>query len=161
MDAFALSLGCAVSHEKGLFKLPFFVGIFHFIMPLIGHILGGALVNKLIFDTKYILFLVFLILSIDMLLSFFEKKTFEKKLNTLNILIFSLSVSIDSLTLGFAVDYLYSNILLITTIFCLISFLFTFIGIILGRLMSKKIHKYAYLIGAVILFAYSFIVLTK
>ena len=75
MDAFALSISYAINKIslKKAILTAVFVGIFHFFMPLLGNMIGFSLFNYTLFKPKLILFVVFLILSIDMIIHFFEK----------------------------------------------------------------------------------------
>jgi len=94
-----------------------------------------------------------------MILSFFEKNKKLSILNIFGIILFAISVSLDSFSLGIGITYLYENIYLSCFIFCVISMLFTLIGFLLGNKLSYKIGKYSYLLGGMILLIYSFIVI--
>ena len=130
-------------------------------MPLIGYKLGDLMIENMTFNAKYLLFIIFLIVSVDMFISFFEQKPTKSHLGILNIVFVSLSVSIDSLTIGFGIEYLFAHIIVSALIFCFVSMIFTILGIAIGKVMSKSLQKYAYLLGGTILFAYSILVLTN
>ena len=69
MDTFslALSLGTMnLSYKKVLFY-PLLVGVFHFIFPLIGRLLGDIILNIIIIGSKKLLGLIFLILFLKLL----------------------------------------------------------------------------------------------
>lgn len=138
-----------------------FVGLFHFFMPLIGNFIGVNLFLYTIFKPKYILFLVFLMLGIDMFISYLNDNHKNRKLNIIGIILFSFSVSFDSLTVGLGISYLYNNIISVVTTFSCISAIFTFMGFYFGNVLSKKIGKYAYLIGSIAFLIYSFWILTN
>ncbi len=138
-----------------------FVGLFHFFMPLIGNFIGVNLFLYTIFKPKYILFLVFLMLGIDMFISYLNDNHKNRKLNIIGIILFSFSVSFDSLTVGLGISYLYNNIISVVTTFSCISAIFTFMGFYFGNVLSKKIGKYAYLIGSIAFLLYSIWMLTN
>lgn len=138
-----------------------FVGLFHFFMPLIGNFIGVNLFLYTIFKPKYILFLVFLMLGIDMFISYLNDNHKNRKLNIIGIILFSFSVSFDSLTVGLGISYLYNNIISVVTTFSCISAIFTFMGFYFGNILSKKIGKYAYLIGSIAFLLYSIWMLTN
>lgn len=163
MDAFSLAISYGILNVK--FKYAIItattVGIFHFFMPLLGNLFGTFLFEHTIFNLQYILFLVFLILSISMFIDFFSKKEKIPKLNIISVILFAISVSIDSFSIGIGIRYLYSNIYVVTSIFLIISFIFTLIGFYIGKIISKDLGKYALLLGALLLFFYSFYIIIK
>lgn len=163
MDAFALSISYGIKKlsKKQIVFTALSVGIFHFCMPLIGNFIGVSLFEYTLFKPKYIVFLIFLLISINMLFDFFEEKKDLKPLNILGIVIFSFSVSLDSFSVGLGLKYIYDNIILSVFLFSIISFVFTLSGFILGKVLNKKIGKYSFLVGSIGLFIYSVWVLTK
>lgn len=163
MDAFALSLSYGIKQVpiKKIIITALTVGIFHFFMPLLGSIIGTPLFSYTIIKPRIVLFLVFLLLSIDMFTHFFEEKPKIRKLNIIGTLLFAISVSFDSFSVGLGLTYIYDNILIALLSFCSISATFTCLGFWLGKKLSEKIGKYSFLAGSVTLFLYSIWILTK
>ncbi len=163
MDAFALSISYGIKKVslKNIILTSLMVGIFHFFMPLIGNYIGLSLFEYTIFKPKHILFIVFLILSIDMFVQFFEKDEKFKNLNLFGTLFFASTVSFDSLSVGLGIRYLYDNIFVCVSIFCIISASFTYIGFCIGKKISNVVGKYSFLLGSIIFFLYSVWLLTK
>ena len=151
MDAFSLALSYGIKSisKKNVIITAITVGLFHFFMPLLGNMVGISLFENTFIKPKYVLFIVFLLLSVDMLL------------NVFGTLFFAISVSLDSFSVGIGINYLYDNILFVVSSFCIISALFTFLGFYLGRKINNKIGKYSFLLGSITLFIYSLLVLTK
>ena len=162
MDAFTLafSYGIKKVDNKSLIITSIVTGIFHFIMPLMGNIIGIPLFEYTLIKPSYILFLVFLIISIDMFINFFNEKPKLRNLNIAGIILFAFSVSFDSFSVGLGINYICSNVVLSVSIFCFVSMLFTFLGFMLGKILSQKIGKYAFLFGSLVLFIYSLVLLT-
>lgn len=162
MDAFTLafSYGIKKVDNKSLVITSIVTGIFHFIMPLIGNIIGIPLFEYTLIKPRYILFLVFLIISIDMFINFFNENSKLRNLNIAGIILFAFSVSFDSFSVGLGINYICSNVVLSVSIFCFVSMLFTFLGFMLGKFLSQKIGKYAFLFGSLVLFIYSLVLLT-
>lgn len=162
MDAFTLafSYGIKKVDNKSLIITSIVTGIFHFIMPLMGNIIGIPLFEYTLIKPRYILFLVFLIISIDMFINFFNENPKLRNLNILGIILFAFSVSFDSFSVGLGINYICSNVVLSVSIFCFVSMLFTFLGFMLGKVLSQKIGKYAFLFGSLVLFIYSLVLLT-
>ena len=160
MDAFTLALSYGINKisKKSIIITAVTVGLFHFFMPLLGNFIGVPLFEYTIIKPRIVLFVVFLILSIDMFIHFFEEEPKVRPLNVIGIMFFAFSVSFDSFSVGIGMRYLYGNVLLSVSLFCIISFLFTLLGFFLGKSLSEKIGKYAFLIGSIVLFLYSFTV---
>lgn len=163
MDAFVLALSYGIKNVrvKNVIITALTVGIFHFFMPLIGNGIGVKLFSYTIIKPRFVLFIVFLILSLDMFTHFFEKTPKIRPLNIIGTIIFAVSVSFDSFSVGIGINYIYDSVLLACLSFCIISAFFTVLGFWLGRRLSAKTGKYAFIIGSLTLFVYSLIVLTN
>ena len=153
MDTFsvALSLGTANIKIKKAIILSITVGIFHFIMPLIGMKIGKNILVLLPFDHEYFLGIIFLVLSMKMIYDLFIEKKESINLNILGIIVFSLTVSFDAFTTGLGLIAITNNILLSISIFMIISYLFTIFGILIGKYVNKKIGKLSSILGIIIL----------
>ncbi len=152
MDAFTLSLAYGLINipKKTILLTSLTVGIFHFIMPLIGSYIGYILTDLIHVNNKYILITVLIIILIEMIKSLKEEKE-ECKLNFINIIIFSFLVSFDSFSIGIGIKYITNNIFIGAGIFSLLSCLFTFLGFYLGKYLSQKVEKYAKIIGIILI----------
>ena len=155
MDAFSLSLvyGTLNLDEKIERNLSATVGIFHFFMPLLGYKLGKIILSFLKVDTNVIVGIIFIILGIEMILSIKEEEKVKILTNILSIIIFALTVSIDSFSIGISLGVTNSNIIIPCIIFSITSFLFTYLGVNLGKTLSNKYGNYATLIGTIVLLA--------
>ena len=153
MDTFSLSMcyGTLNIPNKKAYLLSSIVGIFHFIMPLIGLKIGNLILKNLIIDSKYVLLLIFCIIGIDMIISSFKKNEKNILLSIGGIFLFALSVSLDSFSTGLGLNLITNHVLLSLCIFTLISSLFTFLGIKLGKYLSNKYGNIASIIGGIIL----------
>lgn len=152
MDTFSLSLTLGTVSENKLIKiLPLFVGIFHFFMPLLGNIIGITLINLLDLASNIILGTVLIVLGINLAIHYFKDETADINLNILGIIIFALSVSIDSFSVGLGINDITNNYYIASIIFALCSAAFTYLGIIVGKYSSKLIGKYAIILGIFLL----------
>ena len=152
MDTFSLSLTLGTISENKLIKiLPLFVGIFHFFMPILGNIIGVALINLLNLASNIILGTVLIVLGINLAIHYFKDESAEINLNIIGILIFALSVSIDSFSVGLGINDITNNYYIASIIFALCSAAFTYLGIIIGKYSSKLIGKYAIILGIFLL----------
>lgn len=152
MDTFSLSLTLGTVSENKLIKiLPLFVGIFHFFMPILGNFIGITLINLLNLASNIILGTVLIVLGINLAIHYFKDESAEINLNIIGIIIFALSVSIDSFSVGLGINDITNNYYIASIIFALCSAAFTYLGIIIGKYSSKLIGKYAIILGIFLL----------
>ena len=150
MDAFSLSLSIGTTNpsKRNIIKTSIIVGIFHFIMPIIGYILGLYL-NTKIGKVNYLSSILFLILAIETYINRNEEE--RSILTNINILLIAISVSIDSLTVGLALGLNNELIYHASTIFSIVSSIFTYLGLTLGKRLINKYKKLSNYIGIIIL----------
>lgn len=152
MDTFSLSLTLGTVSENKLIKiLPVFVGIFHFFMPLLGNFIGITLINLLNLASNIILGSVLIILGINLAIHYYKDEKSDINLSIIGIIVFALSVSIDSFSVGLGINDITNNYLIASIIFALCSAAFTYLGIIIGKYSSKLIGKYAIILGIFLL----------
>lgn len=154
MDAFSLALiyGTQGIRKRNKTILSIIVGVYHFIMPLIGLDIGLLITSKLVINTDFFVGIILTLISIEMIVSSFREKEEKFLLTIAGYLVFGLSVSIDSLTTGIGLPAITNNYLLSSIIFSITSFIFTFLGLNIGNKLSQKYGKYSTLIGGSILF---------
>jgi len=162
MDAFSLALiyGMQSINQKNKIILSIIVGIYHFIMPIIGLKFGNFISNLNLISIDLIASIILIYIGIDLI---FSKDELEEnlKLNFLGFIIFGLSVSIDSLSVGIGLKAITNNNYLSSIIFSLSSFIFTYLGLILGNIIGNKIGKYSKKIGGIILIIIAIILFIK
>lgn len=153
MDTFSLSLSLgSLVQGKVLKIIPFVVGVFHFFMPLLGNMLGLQLIHLFHLTSHIFLGIILIGLSINLAIHYFKDESIQINFNFLGILLFALSVSLDSFTVGMGINALTTRYIVASSIFALCSASFTYLGIIIGKYSSKLIGKGATFIGIVILF---------
>lgn len=141
MDAFSISLSVGTNKlQKNRYMLiPLLVGIMHLIMPLIGYYLGYNILNFVNINPKIIMTIILLYLIITMIKEKKSKK--EVKIgDVISIILLSISVSLDSFTVGIGTKALTSKILIPPIIYSMCAASFTYIGLLLGK-YSQKIWK--------------------
>ncbi len=153
MDAFSLALiyGTQDITKKGKILLSTIVGIYHFIMPLIGLTLGLYVTSKVIINTNILVGIILSLIAIEMIISSFKNKEEKFLLSIPGYLLFGLSVSIDSLTTGIGLPVITDKYILSASVFSVTSLLFTFLGLNLGNILNKKYGKISTIIGGIIL----------
>ena len=83
-----------------------------------------------------------------------EEKAEELK-GLLSLLIFGFTVSIDSFSVGIALNTISKYLLMPPIIFSITSALFTYFGTTIGKVLNNNFDKKATLLGSVILFILS------
>lgn len=153
MDAFSLSLayGTINLSNKNIYKLSLVVGVYHFIMPLLGMLLGMRLIYTLPIRPTIIVFLILSVIGIEMIIDSFKEKQTKSIITFGQLLLFGLAVSIDSFSTGIGLKAISENIWFCAFSFSICSFLFTYFGLRLGQKLSQILGKIATIIGGVAL----------
>lgn len=158
MDTFSLSLsyGMININKKYIRIISICVGLFHFFMPLLGNLFGEFIFSIFPVKEKIIIGIIFLTISVEIIFSLFKEKEVIPIKKITDILLFSFTVSIDSFVTGTCLDVFNCNYLIIVSIFMIVSFLFTYIGLYLGSFIHNKIGFIAEIIGIFLLISLSF-----
>ncbi len=162
MDAFSLTLvyGMIGINKKKKFILSIAVGIYHFIMPLVGLTLGIYIDNISFINLDAIAAIILIYIGIDLIISNF-KEAETISLSKTGLLMFGLSVSIDSLTVGIGLKAITNSYLLSSIVFSLCSSFFTYLGLILGNIIGKRIGTYSKIVGGIILIIIAILMIVK
>ena len=163
IDTFSVStcIGIYNLSIKKIFNTSLIVGIFHFIMPLIGVFLSTYITKVLPIKTSLILGIILLFIALQMFIEFINPSNKDIKLNKIGTIIFALGVSLDSFSVGLGLLAITENIFLSSTVFSICSFTLTFLGLSIGKYLNKLFKKYSYLIGSLCLFILSVMFILK
>lgn len=155
MDAFSLALiyGTLNLDKKIEKATSIIVGIFHFIMPILGYRLGKLILSIVKINPDILVGIIFIFLGVEMVISIRKEEQVKLLTNVISIIIFAFTVSIDSFSTGIAFAASKTNIFVPSVVFSLISSLFTYLGIKSGKKLSLLFDNIATLIGALILIA--------
>lgn len=153
MDAFSLALiyGTLDLPKKMQKLMSIMVGIFHFFMPILGYQIGELILKVIKINPDILVGVIFIILGIEMLISLKKDEQVKILTGMTSVVLFAFTVSIDSFSIGIGFGVANVNMLLPPIIFSLISALFTYMGVVLGKKLSDKFGNITTLIGAVIL----------
>lgn len=163
IDAFSVStvIGMYNLNIKKILTASITVGIFHFIMPLIGVMISYQLTKILSIETDLILGIILLLISLQMFIEYIKPSNKEISLNKFGIFLFAFGVSLDSFSVGLGLRAITENLLLSSTVFSIVSFSFTFLGLTLGKYINKLLKRYSYLLGTIFLFIMGIFFLCK
>ena len=153
MDTFSLSLSIGPIIKDSIYTnvIPLVVGIFHFFMPLFGNILGLKIMQIFNIASNILLGIILIILGIHILIEYFNDREVTYNIGIISTLIFALSVSIDSFSVGLGISNITNNYLIAYLLFAICSFIFTYLGLIIGKYSHKYIGNLASLLGIIIL----------
>ncbi len=152
MDAFSISICLTTSNllnKKKLIIFPIIVGILHFVMPLLGNCVGLMISVNLQLIANYILGIIFLVLGLEVLTG--KEKEQYLKISLIYLIVIAITVSIDSFTVGLGLSLTEEYTYLSSLIFSITSFIFTIIGLTIGKYLNKKVEKRASTIGGILL----------
>lgn len=160
MDAFSLALvyGIVGLSDNKKIMLSIIVGLYHFIMPLIGVTLGMVIDN--IINLHIVASIILIYIGIDLIISNFKEEG-TISISKFGMLMFGLSVSIDSLTVGVGLMGITNHFILAPIIFSICSLLFTYLGLILGNIIGNKIGTYSKITGGIVLIIIAIIMFVK
>lgn len=157
MDAFSVGLGMGMFklRLRQIFKIGITIGLFHIWMPLLGMIAGRFLSEKFGDFAAYCGGGLLIVLGVQMLWSCFkeDESTFITPVG-LGLLVFALSVSLDSFSVGLTLGIYGAKTVLVLTCFGIGATILTWIGLLVGRKVQGWLGTYSEALGGSILLAF-------
>ena len=140
MDTFSVALSIGTLRLRKIDKLIFtlLVGLFHFLMPYFGNMLGTTLISIFKINAHHLLGGLLLILGIRCYIETKETKDFIS-LNIISIILLAISVSLDSFTTGIGIKAITDHIMEAMLLFSIISSLFTITGFKISNIAKNKL----------------------
>ena len=153
MDALSLSLayGTLNLRKKDILTLSVIVGIYHFFMPLIGYFVGMNFIKSLPVASNFVVFIILTLIGLEMVIDTIRKEEEIKVMRLYSMIIFGLTVSIDSFSVGLGLDTISKNIIISSLIFSITSFIFTITGLFIGKKINQIFGRISTLIGGCVL----------
>ncbi len=158
MDAFSLGIGIGLKGIRLLhiLRISFVIALFHVIMPLTGMFMGQY-VSTILGDVALLAGGgLLLLLGVHMVYTSFSNKdtvVFDYR-SIWGILLFSLSVSIDSLSVGVSLGLFATDIIMTVLLFGLFGGVMSVLGLLVGRNAGKWAGQYGEALGGIILIAF-------
>jgi manganese efflux pump family protein len=157
MDSFSIGLGMGMFklRLRQIFIIGITVGIFHIWMPLLGMIAGRFLSDQFGTFATYAGGILLLVLGIQMFISGIrgEEETMLAPVG-LGLLLFSLSVSLDSFSVGLSLGIYGARTMVAILLFGICATILTWLGLVLGRKVQAFVGKYSEFLGGSILIAF-------
>lgn len=161
MDAFSLAVlyGTLNFTKRKALTLAGSVGVFHFFMPLFGNVIGLFLLDLLPIEPNIVVGIIFFVISVQMLFSTFKDEEIIDLKGLVSVFLFAFTVSIDSFSVGIGLSAICARKILAVGIFSIFSFLFTFIGIMIGSKLTEKFGRVSTILGSIVLLFLSIVYL--
>lgn len=158
MDASAVSIakGMSLPNEKNknyALKLGLAFGIFQGLMPLIGYLAGSTFSGYIQSVDHWVAFILLALIGLNMIKESREEKENEEvsDLSLKVILLLAIATSIDALAVGVSFAFLKVNIMLACSIIAVVTFILSFICVMVGKRLGSLFQKYAEIFGGIIL----------
>ena len=158
MDASAVSIakGMSLPNEKNknyALKLGLAFGIFQGLMPLIGYLAGSTFSSYIQSVDHWVAFILLALIGLNMIKESREEKENEEvsDLSLKVILLLAIATSIDALAVGVSFAFLKVNIVLACSIIAIVTFILSFICVMVGKRLGSLFQKYAEIFGGIIL----------
>ena len=159
MDAFGVSIGKGLTMPVGengrKVTLAFLFGLFQFLMPVIGWLIGRQFIDVISEWDHWIIFGLLGYLGIAMIREGLSDETDEDDdkqfLGVWEMMMLSVATSLDAMAVGLTFAFMPINVWEASTMIGVITFGISLIGIYLGKFMGQFVGKYADILGGGVL----------
>lgn len=161
MDAFAVSICSGINIKNSKLKksliIAMYFGAFQGLMPLIGWFLGSKFSIYIKSVDHWIAFILLSIIGAKMLKEGLShendegEKISDNSFSHKNLLVLAIATSIDALAMGISFAMLNVNIFLAITLIGIITFITSFIGVLIGKNFGNRFSNNAEIFGGIVL----------
>jgi putative Mn2+ efflux pump MntP len=157
MDAFAVCLAAgtleSIHGPRPLFRLSFHFGLFQFIMPVIGWLLGTTIQPLIRAYTDWIAFILLVSVGIHMIYTSAQSETNRSNdpSRGWTMVLLSVAVSVDALVVGISLGVLGIFVWYPAILIGVVTGVLSLIGLRVGRILGRKFGKPVEIIGGLVL----------
>lgn len=156
MDAFAVSVCKGLSlgkiKPKHMCIAGAWFGGFQALMPLIGYFLGSFFAEMIEKYDHWVAFVLLAIIGGNMIKESFGKdEKVDSSMDVKSMLLLAIATSIDALAVGVTFAFLQVQIVPAVSFICVITFIFSAVGVKIGSLFGTKYKSKAELFGGIVL----------
>ncbi|MGU3471564.1 manganese efflux pump MntP family protein [Paenibacillus sp. D51F] len=165
MDAFSLGVGIGMRgiRIQDILKLSLIIGIFHVVMPLLGLYTGHYMSFLLGHVATAAAGILLILLGGHMLLAAWrgdgESPSFTDHRTAGGMLLFALSVSVDSFSVGISLGMFAADLILTILLFGMAGGLMSVAGLLAGRRIGRSMGSYGEAAGGAILLTFGILFL--
>jgi putative Mn2+ efflux pump MntP len=160
MDAFAVSIASGAAYKqlqvKYALRMAVFFGGFQAVMPLIGALAGLSFKEYIVDYDHWVAFFILAAVGGKMIYESFKITEAGKNYSPSNILVLlalSVATSIDALAIGVTLSLVGSSIVTAVIVIGLVTFLLSYIGVILGKKFGHIFENKIEVVGGLVLIA--------
>jgi putative Mn2+ efflux pump MntP len=166
-DCFAVALSGGITNHnytvKQVLRVAASFGLFQAVMPVLGWLVGGTIVEYIADYDHWVAFGLLVIVSGRMLWGSFRSEHGQESeidiTRGISLLVLSLATSIDALAVGLSFAFLKVNIAIASPTIGVVAFMVTALGFAVGRNVGKLVGRWSEIVGAVILLVIAFRIL--
>lgn len=161
MDAFSVSVTDGIILKKPTFfeatKIAFFFGIFQFLMPCIGYLLGSAFASYIKTFDHWIAFVLLAFIGGKMLIEAVGEKEEEKEkeiknpLSFATLFVLAVATSIDALAVGVTFATIEVPLIFAATLIGIVTFIISLAGVYIGSRFGNLFGSKAEIAGGLVL----------
>jgi len=157
MDSFAVAIANGLTQYKvsisKTFQIALSFAIFQALFPYIGWLAGQSAINLINEVDHWVAFILLLIVGMKMIYDGIRhsEATGPKELKLNLIIAQSIATSIDAFVIGISLAILNEAILIPVITIGVTTFLFSFLGVQLGKMIGNKIGKSVAIFGGIVL----------
>ena len=144
LDAFSIAVLKGFIKDKIDFKyiiiIASYFGLFQALMPFLGYLIGYKMYDVISLYDHYIILLILSVIGINMCLNSFKENTVNDKINFKEMIGLAIATSIDAFTVGITYSFFKINIYLTCLLIGIITFMISFLGVIIGHKIGSKIN---------------------
>ena len=160
MDAFAVSLGAAASGRasggRAAFRLSFHFGLFQFLMPVAGWLLGVSVAPLVVSVDHWVACALLSFVGARMILAGFQPdvNSFRKDPSRgWTLIVLSVATSIDAFAVGLSLAMIAGPIWYPAVVIGIVTGSLTFVGVRVGARLGARFGKGMEVIGGIVLIA--------
>ena len=157
MDSFSVCLTKGFTQKNlktsQMFCYGLVFGLFHLILPVVGYFAGEVITEFVVSIAPWIAFILLAVIGSHMIKESLEngEEEFVDEFSFKELLLLAIATSIDAFAIGITFALLDTNIMLPAIITCLTVFVFSVLGIFLGRKIGDYFGDKFLVLGGVIL----------
>ena len=155
MDAFSVSISKGLNIKNNIFKISLiialFFSIFQMLMPILGYYLGNIFSNYILKFNNIIASILLLVIGFNMLKDSYHSNLLNTKISIKELIGLSIATSIDAFSIGITFSLFKINILNTIIVIGIITFILSFLGTLIGKIIGNKFEKISEIIGGIVL----------
>ena len=159
MDAFSVSICKGLKLKSNVIKYAIVISIifslFQVMMPILGFYLGTNLNKHFLKFNKLIAFGLLFVIGINMIKESLSNSNLKSSFDIIELLGLGLATSVDAFSIGLAFSLFEINLIKTLFLIGIITFILSFIGVIIGYKIGDKYEKFSEILGGIILITMS------